>query len=447
MRDVRERPCVDERRLALDRLHEVGLDRVLEQNGHRAGDLQILGGHRGSLDARRDGDRAQAVPEIVPVAGHREQRHHLGGGRDVEPALARERCVLADADRDPAQDAVLDVEAPAPGDRGRVDAELVSVDEMRVDRRREQVVGGGDRMQVTGEVEVDVLAGDDLGTAGSGASTLCAERRPDRRLSEANERALADLAEPSVRETAVVVLPSPAFVGVTAVTAISFPLGRVARRSRTHEVDLRLVAAEELDLVRIEVEARRELGDRTQFGSRPAGRPQLPWPWLSLCALRPVAPSVPTLSGARITRNALGAPSDASQGARPDHLVERRSHDISNNHARKRAGTSRLHRVAAAEAMHRGVLSVPFDTPLTKVAADDGALPDALRRGARGARRVSDPLLGPDPRSRTRSDRHHARSRGSNRGRQHDLPGRHRRAGRFGPRRRRADERPRGRAT
>ena len=30
--------------------------------------------------------------------------------------------------------------------------------------------------------------------------------------------------------------------------------------------------------------------------------------------------------------------------------------------------TSRLHRVAAADAMHRGVLSVPFDTPLTKVA-------------------------------------------------------------------------------
>ena len=158
MRDVRERPGVDERRLALDRLHEVRLDRVLQQNGHRAGDVQILGGHRGPLEARCDGDRAQAVPEVVPVSGHRKQRHDLGGGRDVEPALARERCVLADADRDPAQDAVLDVQAPAPGDRGRIDTELVSVEEMRVDRRREQVVGGGDRMQVTGEVQVDVLA-------------------------------------------------------------------------------------------------------------------------------------------------------------------------------------------------------------------------------------------------------------------------------------------------
>ena len=37
VRDVRERPAVDERRLALERLHEVRLDRLLEQHGHRAG--------------------------------------------------------------------------------------------------------------------------------------------------------------------------------------------------------------------------------------------------------------------------------------------------------------------------------------------------------------------------------------------------------------------------
>ena len=35
--------------------------------------------------------------------------------------------------------------------------------------------------------------------------------------------------------------------------------------------------------------------------------------------------------------------------------------------AQTRPDTSRLHRVSAADAMHRGVLSVPFQTPLTKV--------------------------------------------------------------------------------
>ena len=175
--------------------------------------------------------------------------------------------VLAEPDGDPAQDAVLDVEAAAPGDRGRVDAELVSVDEMGVDRRREQVVGGGDRMQVAGEVEVDVLPGNDLGASPAPVPPPFA---PSVGPTEGSRRQTSELSpmwpSPSVSETAVVVLPSPAFVGVTAVTAISFPLGRVARRSRTPRLDLRLVAAEELDLGRIEVEARCKLGDRTQLG-------------------------------------------------------------------------------------------------------------------------------------------------------------------------------------
>ena len=47
--DVGERAAVDERGLALERLHEVRLDRVLEEHGHRAGRLQLLGRDRLAL--------------------------------------------------------------------------------------------------------------------------------------------------------------------------------------------------------------------------------------------------------------------------------------------------------------------------------------------------------------------------------------------------------------
>ena len=49
--DVRERAAVDERRLPLERLDEVRLERVLEQHGHRAGRPQLLGRHRLALEA------------------------------------------------------------------------------------------------------------------------------------------------------------------------------------------------------------------------------------------------------------------------------------------------------------------------------------------------------------------------------------------------------------
>ena len=50
VRDVGERPAVDERGLPLERLDEVRLERVLEQHRHRAGRPQLLG--RGRARAR-----------------------------------------------------------------------------------------------------------------------------------------------------------------------------------------------------------------------------------------------------------------------------------------------------------------------------------------------------------------------------------------------------------
>ena len=46
VRDVRERPAVHERRLPFERLHEVRLDRLLQQHRHRARCAQLLGGDR-----------------------------------------------------------------------------------------------------------------------------------------------------------------------------------------------------------------------------------------------------------------------------------------------------------------------------------------------------------------------------------------------------------------
>ena len=68
VRDVRKGPSVDERRLALERLHEIGLEGVLEQNGHRARNLELLGRHGVAVIRPGDRDRAEAA------AGHQRGR-------------------------------------------------------------------------------------------------------------------------------------------------------------------------------------------------------------------------------------------------------------------------------------------------------------------------------------------------------------------------------------
>ena len=56
--DVAERPAVDERRVVLERLHEVRHHGVLQEDGHGAGRLQLLGAHQLTIAA--SGRRASA---------------------------------------------------------------------------------------------------------------------------------------------------------------------------------------------------------------------------------------------------------------------------------------------------------------------------------------------------------------------------------------------------
>ena len=101
---------------------------------------------------------------------------------------------------DVAQRAVVDVEHAPPRDVVEVEAELVAVVEVAVDHRRQQVVGGGDGVEVAGQVEVEQLHRDHLAVAAAGSAALDAERRPHRRLPQRDHGVLADvlhrLAEP-----------------------------------------------------------------------------------------------------------------------------------------------------------------------------------------------------------------------------------------------------------
>ena len=195
-RDVGERARVDERRLALERLDQVRPDRVAEKHRHRAGRLERARGDGLAVAGAGDRDRREPPVQVVDVAGDGDDRHHLGGGRDVEAGLARNPVGLAaEPDHDVAQRAVVHVEAAAPGDRQRVDVEVVAVHQVRVEHRRQQVVRGADRVDVAGEVEVQLLHRHDLRVAAARAAALDPEDGAEGRLAQRDRRTRADPAE------------------------------------------------------------------------------------------------------------------------------------------------------------------------------------------------------------------------------------------------------------
>ena len=156
---------------------------------HRAVGPEVARGDRLRGAGVADHDVADPPLQVGPRLGEAEDRHQLGGDDDVEAVLAGEAVdVAAQADDHLAQRPVVDVEHPLPGDAAHVEVERVAVVHVVVDQRREQVVGGGDRGEVAGEVQVDVGHRHDLAVAAAGRAALHAEHRPHRRLAQARHR-------------------------------------------------------------------------------------------------------------------------------------------------------------------------------------------------------------------------------------------------------------------
>ena len=171
----------------------LGATRVLQQHRHRAVGLQVGGGDVLAVARLRHDHLAEPGLQFRQVAGQAEHRHHFGGDGDVEPVLPREAVGdAAQAADDAAQRAVVHVQAAAPGDPARVDAQRIAPVDGVVDHRGEQVVGRGDGVEIAGEMQVDLVHRHDLRVAAARRAALHAEAGAQAGLAQADRGALAD---------------------------------------------------------------------------------------------------------------------------------------------------------------------------------------------------------------------------------------------------------------
>ena len=259
--DVGERAGVDERGVALERLHEVRLDGVLEQHRHGAAGAEVVGGERLARRVVGEDDAAEALAQVLERRGEAEDGHDLGGDGDVEAGLARDAVELAaQAVHDLAHGTVVEVDDATPGDGQRVDVQLVAVHEVTVDHGRQQVVGGADGVDVAGEVEVEVLHRDELRVAAAGRAALDAEDRAEGGLAEGEHRVDADgvhaLGEADGGDRLALAERRRGDGGDVDDLAVGLVLQAIEER---HVVDLGLVATVELQLI---LEDAGLLGDR-----------------------------------------------------------------------------------------------------------------------------------------------------------------------------------------
>ena len=191
--DVGKGPAVDQGRGVLQRLHQVGLQRILQQGRHGPLRLEIVGRHRPPVKGIGHDHPAQPGLQIRDIAGQAQHGHDLAGHGDVEPVLPGDALHPASQAVDNvAELAVVHVHAALPHDLLAVDAQGVALLDVVVQQSGQQVVGRPDGMEVPGEVEVDVLHGDHLGIAAAGGPALHAEHRPQGRLPQGGHGVFAD---------------------------------------------------------------------------------------------------------------------------------------------------------------------------------------------------------------------------------------------------------------
>ena len=210
---------------------------------------------------------AQPVLQIVQVPRQAEHRHHLGGDGDVEAILAREAVGhAAQAAHDGSQRAVVHVEAAPPRHAPRIDAERIAPVDVVVDHRGEQVVGGGDGVEVAGEVQVDLVHRHHLGVAAAGRAALHAEAGAQRRFAQADHRPRADavqrIAESHRRRRLALARWRRADAGHQHQCAIGLAFERLDEAG----ANLRLVATVWLERVVGDVQLGSDLRDRTELG-------------------------------------------------------------------------------------------------------------------------------------------------------------------------------------
>ena len=194
--DVGERAGMDEGRAAFERLEQVGLDRIAQQHGHGAGDLEVLGrdGLAGRGRRRRRCGRGARAGRAGRTARARIG-HDLGRDGDVRtPSRAARPFSLPPRPMTTLRERpVVDVDDARPDDRRRVDA-AARCRGAGGCRGTPRPGCGRPRSAWMSPVRWRLKSsiGHDLAVAAAGRPALDAEDRAQGRLADGDGRPLAD---------------------------------------------------------------------------------------------------------------------------------------------------------------------------------------------------------------------------------------------------------------
>ncbi|MMZ61737.1 hypothetical protein D1872_239020 [compost metagenome] len=103
MGDIGKRPTVNKYGVALKCLHQIRLDRILQQSAHCVHCPELIYSHRPAVHVIRHDDPAKPHSQVRHIFSQTQHRHHFRSSRNKEAVFAHDSVVVADANYDLAQ--------------------------------------------------------------------------------------------------------------------------------------------------------------------------------------------------------------------------------------------------------------------------------------------------------------------------------------------------------
>ena len=196
MGDVGEGPSMNEGGSSLQGLHQIGLQGVFQQGRHGSFGLEVMGGDRPVVIGVGHNDSAKAFLQVGDTVSQAENRHNLRGHGDFKAVFTGDALhPSSQAVHDVAELAVVHIHAAFPDNFLSVDSQGVALLNMIVQHSGQEIVGRSNGVEIPGEVEIDVLHGNDLGVSTPGRAALYAEDRSQGGLPQGHQGVLSQAAE------------------------------------------------------------------------------------------------------------------------------------------------------------------------------------------------------------------------------------------------------------
>ena len=262
MGNVGKRSAMDNGRGVFQGLHQVGFNGILHQHGHSPFAAQLMYMHRVAVQVAADNNAAEPGFQVFQVLGQAQDGHDFRSHGNGESVLTGEAAdFAAQAHYHVAQGTIVHVHNPAPGDLAGIQTQGVAVMDMVIDHGRQQVVGCGNGMHITGKMQVDVIHRYNLGITAAGCTALNTEDRSQGRFPQSYYGLLAHFVQSLGQANAGSGFAFASWGGSNGRNQDQFPIGFVLQAFQHIQGDFGFVVAILYQLFRQDSQAVSNLAD------------------------------------------------------------------------------------------------------------------------------------------------------------------------------------------